>query len=99
MDERHNEDLNEDVGLLISRLGLVELVRQLSGLAKSKCVLSDKGLEGSLTEEEQQEFKKADVEYHNLESILREKFREHNLSDDQTAVIMDHIWTSWLSGK
>ena len=85
--------------VLISRLGLTELVRQLSNLAKIKWDLSEKGFEGNLTGEERAEFNKANDEYRNLEILLREKFREHGLSDDQTAGIMDYIWTNWLRNE
>ena len=85
--------------VLTSRLGLAELASQLSDLAKIKWNLSEKGFEGNLTGEERAEFNKANDGYRKLEILLREKFREHGLSDDQTAGIMDHIWTNWLRNE
>jgi len=96
MDKMNSESLSEDTISLISRLGLTELVSQLSGWAKTEWELSDKAFNGIITEAEQKKFDDAKEKYDVLESKLRKKFSEHMLSDNQTAGIMDYIWTNWL---
>lgn len=90
------ERLTEDRWDMIQRLGLKSLIEQMCEQAKIKWELSDKGFEGNITEEEKRVFEQANERYKELEKLLRQKFSEHQLSDYQTATIMDYIWTDGI---